>query len=89
MPPPSAGLPTFFSAAASNMQLTQAIDRARSEMAMRVLREVYGCSPEQLVVTVVNDDAVDEWEDEDQGAFPALDYAALEARFGRGPTAGR
>jgi hypothetical protein len=89
VPPPSAGLPAFFSAAGSNMRLTRTIDRARSEMAMRVLREVYGCSPEHLVVTVVNDDADDECEDEDDDVFPPLDCLALEARFGRGRSAGR
>jgi hypothetical protein len=89
VPSPSSGLPAFFSAAGVNMRLTQAIDRARSDMAMRVLREVYGCSPEHLVVTVVNDDADDDWEDEDNDLFPALDCASLEARFARGRSAGR
>lgn len=59
-----------------------AIDRARSAMAVRVLREVCGASPPDLEVYVPSNDEDEEWDDDDR--LPGLDCAALEARFGPG-----
>lgn len=59
-----------------------AVDRARSAQALRVLREVYDSAPADLRVTVFEEDGEDEWEDDDD-AWPGLDCAALEARYGR------
>lgn len=80
LPPPSPRLPAFMAPAWTRVQRAEALDRARREMVVRVLREVYGCTPEQLIVTVVYDENLGEWEDDE--AFPALDCAAIEDRFG-------
>lgn len=84
LPPPPRGFPPLLAAAWTSSQRDEAIDRARSDMAVRVVREVYRCPPERLVVTVVDDDELDDWdaEDDDDAAVPGLDCAALEARFG-------
>ena len=83
LPPPPRWLPPSLGAGWTSSRREERVDRARSEMAVRLLREVYGCSPEHLIIAVVNDDEdEDEDEDWDDDAFPALSCAALEARFG-------
>lgn len=60
-----------------------AIDRARSAMAVRILRGAFAATPTDLEVSVVNDD--EEWDDEDEDdddLEPGLECAALEARCG-------
>lgn len=68
--------------ARSYEQLAAAVDRARSRQALRVLRDVYGCAPADLRVTVVDEDGEDEWEDDDD-VLPDLECAVLETRYGR------
>jgi len=56
-------------------------DRLRSAMALRVLRDVFGCVPESLVILLAVDPA-DDWDDadDDEGDLsPHLDCATLEA----------
>lgn len=91
-PPPSAGdlrpaprgLHASLRAAWTSAECDQAIDRARSAMAVRVLREVFSSSPQDLEVHVVNDDEDEEWQEDDDDPLTGLDCAALEARFSPG-----
>lgn len=60
-------------------------DRTLREMALRVLRDVYRCSPTDLEVWVCVE--VDDWGEEDDwddDDLPPLTCAQLEARYGRG-----
>jgi hypothetical protein len=90
-PPPSAGdvrpappgLNAGVATAWAAVERDLAIDRARSAMAVRVLREVCNCSPPDLEVCVVSDHDDEEWDDDDD-SLSGLDCAALEARFGPG-----
>jgi hypothetical protein len=57
-------------------------ERARSEMALRVLRDVFGCAPEHLTLTVTRE-AEDDWEDEEDELLPGVDCQTLEAVLGQ------
>lgn len=74
LPPPPPRLPASTAARWTSLALDRAVDRARSDMALRVLREVYRSTPDHLVVTVVGED--EEWDDEDDDEVPGLDCAA-------------
>jgi hypothetical protein len=83
--PTPPGLNALVAAAWAAVERDLAIDRARSAMALRVLREVCRASPPDLAVVVPSDDEDDEWDDDDDDdSLPGLDCAALEARFGPG-----
>jgi hypothetical protein len=68
-------------AAFDAMQREMAIDRARNGMALHVLRDVYGCAPQGLVVVLAREDDPwgDDWDDDD---VEAADCATLEVRYG-------
>jgi hypothetical protein len=96
-PPPSAGdlrpAPPGFNArtaaAWAALERDLAIDRARSAIAVHVLREVCRSSPPDLEVYVPSDDEDEDedWADDDD--LPGLGCAALEARFRPGRRATR
>jgi hypothetical protein len=61
-------------------------ERARSAMALRVLRDVFGCVPESLVI-VLRVESEDDWDDDDEDDLPPhVDCATLEALARRAPS---
>jgi hypothetical protein len=59
-------------------------DRARNDMAVRVLRDVFGCVPENLVIELAAE-LDDSWDDDEDDLPAYADCATLEALPRRAP----
>jgi hypothetical protein len=80
-PPPPGGFSARMATSWAWVERERALDRARSAQVLLVLRDVYRAAPADLVLTILDDAAGQDWDDDDD-VSSGLDCAALEARFG-------